>query len=78
MRFHVKLWDCEGKEIKIKPGHSLVIGKESMCQVKTHGEEDRIYNEQGEPLQCEWGTNQHVYFPEISQEEEHEKEEHPG
>lgn len=28
-----KLYDSEGNEFELKPGHVLVMGKESLCQV---------------------------------------------
>lgn len=33
MNFTAKLYDSEGNEIEVKPGHAVVMGKESMRQV---------------------------------------------
>lgn len=72
MEFTVGLYDSEGNEIELKPGHALVMGKNAMAQVPMEQYEAKfVYkppndSSRAEKLIAEWGSSMPVMFPSIS------------
>lgn len=51
-----KMYDGEGKEIVMKPGHMMVIGEEAFLQIPMP-----VY-EVPMGMECEYGSSQQAYF----------------
>ena len=65
--FEVKLYDDDGNEIQLKPGHLMVMGKKAFAQVPVDSyEADFVYRDPGgneTKMIAEFGSTDDVLFP---------------
>ncbi len=62
MEFSANLYDGEGKEIELKPGHVLVIGQNAIVQVPVDTYEAKMVYKPPN-LRCEFGGGNGFKFP---------------
>lgn len=74
MKWTAKLYDGAGNEIELKPGHVMVMGKESFCQVPIDDYAAKmVFRDPATgkeyPMECEFGSTAPIDFIRSGDEE---------